>query len=69
MTRYHGTIEFLRGQRAAIVTLTLNGEWSGSGRIELPSGNKAALYELGYAHLSRSAALKGGSLDRYSVTE
>jgi hypothetical protein len=65
--KFHGTIEYLRGQRAAIVTLTINGEWSGSGRIELPRGRKADLYELGYTYLARAAAIKGGSLDRYSV--
>ena len=69
MQRFNGTIEHLSGQKAAIITLTINGEWSGSGRIELPRGSKADLYELGYDRLSMSAAAKGGILDTYKVVE
>lgn len=65
---YSATIEFLTGQKAAIVTLfDQSGEWSGSSRIEPRSGSRADLYEQGYTHASCSATLKGGWLDRYSV--
>lgn len=67
MKRFNGTIEYLRGQHAAIVTLTHRGEWSGSGRIDLPLGSKSDLYELGYVRLSQSATSKGGILDTYKV--
>jgi hypothetical protein len=67
MKRFNGTIEHLAGQKAAIITLTINGEWSGSGRIDLPRGSKSALYELGYDRLSMSAVDKGGILDTYKV--
>lgn len=66
--KFNATIEFLSGQRAAIITLTDNhGEWSGSGRIDLPRGNNSDLYELGYIQASRSAAVKGGTLETYRV--
>jgi hypothetical protein len=66
--KFNGTIEFLSGQKAAIITLTDNhGEWSGSGRIDLPRGSKSDLYELGYTQASRSAAAKGGTLETYKV--
>lgn len=72
-TRYWATIEFLPGQSAAIIELTLNGEWAGGGRIELPRNHSGsvrdALYEAGYVHASARAALKGGTLDRYSEWE
>lgn len=64
--RYWATIEYLKGQNAAIVALfDSKGEWSGAGRIECRAG-KPALYEAGYILASRSAAAKGGTLDRYS---
>jgi hypothetical protein len=69
---FFGTIEFLSGQKAAIVTLTdSSGEWSGSGRIETSCGSicghsvKESLYELGYKYLSLSASAKGGRLETY----
>lgn len=66
--KYSATIEFLTGQRAAIVTLfDRSGEWSGAGRIEVRSGSRSDLYEEGYRHASVSASMKGGILDRYSV--
>lgn len=68
MKRFNGTIEYLSGQKAAIITLTLGGEWSGSGRIDLPRGSKADLYEIGYDRLSMSASSKGGILDTYKVS-
>jgi len=69
-TRYSATIEFLLGQRAAIIELTdCNGEWAGGGRIEVRPINgdvRGALTEAGYVHASASAAAKGGTLDRFS---
>lgn len=69
MKRFNGTIEYLSGQKAAIVTLTEGDEWSGSGRIDLPRGSKSDLYELGYNQLSMSATAKGGVLDTYKVIQ
>lgn len=67
---YSATIEFLTGQKAAIVTLLDQaGEWSGASRIEVRSGSKADLYEQGYIHASASAVCKGGRLSSYSVEE
>lgn len=67
MTKYDATIELLKGQRAAIITLTSNGEWSGSGRIDLPHGSRQDLYELGYTRACQGAAVKGGTLETYQV--
>lgn len=68
--KFNGTIEFISGQRAAIITLYDNhGEWSGGGRISLPFGSKSDLYELGYVQLSKNAAGKGGYLDYYRVVK
>lgn len=65
---YSATIEFIKGQKAAIITLfDQAGEWSGASRIEIRSGSKTALYEQGYIHASASAVCKGGRLDRYGV--
>lgn len=67
MTSFNATIEFLSGQKAAIVTLTdSTGEWAGSCRIEAGK-SRSSLYELGYAHASVSAAHKGGRLETYRV--
>lgn len=66
MTTFNATIEFITGQRAAIVTLTdSSGEWSGSGRIEVRSGRRSDLYEEGYRVASLSAAAKGGRLETF----
>lgn len=66
--KFTATIEFLSGQKAAIIELTdAHGEWSGAGRIDLPRGSRADLYEAGYKLASQNAAAKGGTLDRYSV--
>lgn len=72
MDTFFATLEFLSGQRAAILTLTDRaGEWAGSGRIELrPSftgGVRAALYEEAYRQASLNAQSKGGRLERFSV--
>jgi hypothetical protein len=68
MTKFNGTIEYISGQRAAIIELVnINGEWSGGGRIDLKSGSKADLYEEGYRQLSINAAGKGGTLETYRV--
>ena len=71
MTNYTATIEYLDGQRAAIVTLAgPDGEWAGAGRIECRPINgrvREALYEQGYVTASASAAAKGGRLDAYRV--
>lgn len=67
MKRFDGTIKYLHGQKAAIITLTENGQWSGSSRIDLRVGSKSDLYEIGYDRLSASAAHKGGRLETYKV--
>lgn len=68
--RFNATIEFLKGQRAAIVTLFNDrGEWSGSGRIEVRSGCRSDLYEEGYRIASQNASVKGGTLDYYRVVD
>lgn len=65
MTRFEATIEFLSGQKAAIITLTLNGEWSGSTRITTKFNSLSDLYELGYKTASQNAACKGGTINTY----
>jgi hypothetical protein len=74
MTVFNATIEFLSGQKAAIITLTdSTGEWAGSGRIETSCGSicghnvRDSLYEIGYIHASRTASFKGGRLETYRV--
>lgn len=72
-TQYHGTIEYLVGQHAAIVSLVDGlGEWSGASRIDLrpiafetKGGLQARLYEAGYIRASASSACKGGRLETY----
>jgi hypothetical protein len=70
MTAFTGTIEFLHGQRAAIITLDApNGGWSVT-RLEAPrlSHNwRSDLYESGYDHASTRAAEHGGQLNSYRV--
>jgi hypothetical protein len=66
-TKFYGTIEFLSGQHAAIISLTSTlEEWSGASRIDLPRGSRADLYEAGYARANQSAILKGGFLERFT---
>jgi hypothetical protein len=70
--RYWATIEFVSGQRAAVVVLTdERGEWAGAHRIDLPRCPLAqlrdSLYDAGYRSASASAHAKGGTLDRFSV--
>lgn len=68
MVKFYGTVEFLSGQRAAILTLTdASGEWAGSGRIEVRSGLRSDLYEEAYRQASFNAISKGGRLERFSV--
>lgn len=59
--RFWGTIELLSGGRAVITLTTEHGEWLCAGRID---GHNR--YDRGYELLSRAAADKGGTLDRYS---
>jgi hypothetical protein len=67
MLKFYGTIEFLSGQRAAILTLTDQaGNWAGSGRIEVRSGLRSDLYEEAYRQASLNALSKGGRLERFS---
>lgn len=65
MIKFTATFEYLRGQKAAIITLYSNGEFSGASRISHNGEGRSALYERGYGHASTMAALKGGSLDAY----
>ena len=68
MDKFYGTVEFLSGQKAAILTLTDSaGEWAGSGRIEVRSGLRADLYEEAYRQASLRAQIHGGRLERFSV--
>lgn len=68
MSKFTATIEFLKGQSAAIVTMfDSTAEWSGAGRIEVKSGSRDALYEAGYREATARATIKGGTLDRYTV--
>jgi hypothetical protein len=68
MLKFNGTIEFIKGQSAAIIELTAdNGEWTGGGRIDVTSNSRKALYEEGYRQLSASAKWKGGRLETYRV--
>lgn len=68
MLKFYATVEFLSGQRAAILTLTNEaGEWSGSGRIEVRSGLQFDLYEEAYRQASLRAQSHGGRLERFSV--
>lgn len=69
-TRFSAAIEYLPGLRAAIIELTdSRGEWAGGSRIGLarnaPSG-RTSLYEEGFRAAERAAAVKGGSLERFS---
>lgn len=67
MVKFFATVEFLSGQRAAILTLTTEaGEWAGSGRIETRSGLYSDLYEEAYRQASLNAQSKGGRLERFS---
>lgn len=66
--KFNATVEILTGQKAAIVTLfDLSGEWSGSGRIDLPRSSNPDhdLYEHGYVTACQSAACKGGTVETY----
>ncbi len=63
--RFWATFETISGQ-AGIVTLTLDGEWFGSGRVEIRTASKSALYEEAYRQASLSAQAKGGILDRFT---
>jgi len=70
MDKFYGTVEFLSGQKAAILTLTnAAGEWSGEGRIEVRSGLESDLYEEAYRQASLRAQSHGGRLERFSVVE
>jgi hypothetical protein len=67
--KYSATIEFTNPGEAIVALFDQAGEWSGAGRISCRSRSKADLYEIGYAHASARAELKGGTLDRYRVEE
>ena len=65
MLKFYGTIEFLSGQSAAILTLTdQTGEWAGSGRVE--GRTRSDIYERAYVLASLNAQSKGGRLERFS---
>jgi hypothetical protein len=65
MLKFFATIEFLSGQKAAILTLTDQaGEWAGSGRVE--GRDRSAIYERAYTLASFNAQSKGGRLERFS---
>jgi hypothetical protein len=65
--KFYATVEFLRDQPAAIVTLTDEaGDWAGAGRVEVRSGRRYDLYEEAYRQASQSAQAKGGRLERFA---
>lgn len=61
---FDATIEIVTTHRA-IISLFHNGEWSGSGSIDVRSGSRRTLYEQGYIHACARAACKGGNLQTY----
>jgi hypothetical protein len=73
--QFHGTVEFLLDQRAAIVSLTDGfGEWAGGGRVdvrhvafETTEELRSRLYEAGYLRASQGAMSHGGRLETYRV--
>lgn len=68
MDKFYATVEFLSGQKAAILDLTNEaGEWAGTGRIEVRSGLQSDLYEEAYRQASLRAQIHGGRLERFSV--
>ncbi len=64
MERFWATFEPLTTTEG-IVTLTLAGEWAGSGRVQIRRGNASDLYEAAYRLASFNATAKGGVLDRF----
>lgn len=59
MVKFFATLEFLSGQRAAILTLTdQSGAWAGSGRVE--GRDRSNIYERAYTLASLNAESKGG---------
>lgn len=64
--RFWATFEPLSRSRG-IVTLTLDGEWFGSGRVEIRRTSSSALREEAYRISSLWARSKGGTLDRFTV--
>ena len=70
MKRYHGTIDYLPGDREAVIELTdAHGGWFGSQWIKLPraKSGKRALYELGYSTASVKATTHGGVLETFKA--
>ena len=72
--KFYGTIEYITGQPAAIITLTNEqGAWEGSERIDLPKCPPAllaeTLYDSGYTRLTGKSLAKGGRLERFRVLE
>jgi hypothetical protein len=68
MKRFYGTIEYLPGQREAIVALhDAKGDWFGAERITLPRAKhgRRALYDQGYSAASIKAANHGGELETF----
>lgn len=64
-----GTVEYINDQiGVAVVTLTdAGGEWAGSGRVEIRSSSRAALYEAAYIRAAQAAASKGGCLKTFAA--
>jgi hypothetical protein len=69
--KYWATIEHLKDQPGvAIVTLAdETGAWAGSGRVEVASRDRRAVYEEAYRIAAQSAAARGGRLDRFAIKE
>ena len=65
MIKFFATLEFIPGQRAAILELTNQaGEWAGCGRVE--GRDRSDIYERAYTLASLNAQSKGGRLERFS---
>lgn len=77
MLKFNATIEFLQGQRAAILSIfDISGEFVAGGRIETSCrpgycghDPRESLYELGYSQASMTVEAKGGSLETYKVVQ
>lgn len=67
MARFYGLWERVTSSRAIVELHDSKGQWSGTYRVEKP--RYGSLYEECYRVASREAALKGGTLERFSEAE
>ncbi len=74
MKKFWATIEYVPGQRFAVICLTgEDGAWAGAHRVEINrfylGSVRNALYEEGYRQAAMAAKFHGGRLERYSVLD